>query len=307
MDVAVTGGSGLIGTALIGALRADGHRVVRVVRQGAPGADTVVWAPDAGTIDAGGLEGLDAVVHLAGEGIAERRWNDAQKQRILQSRTAGTALLADTIAGLQKPPRVLLSASAIGFYGDRGAEVLTEASPAGDGFLAEVCTAWEAATRPAEDAGVRVAHLRTGIVLSRDGGPLPRMLPLFRFGLGGRLGNGRQIWSWISIDDHVAATRFLLAHDLRGAVNLTAPAPVTNAEFTGALARVLHRPAWFPVPRFGPTILLGGELAQNLLFSSADVRPARLTDAGFSFAHADIDHALRAVLRSDRADHQETT
>lgn len=301
MDVAITGASGLIGKALVSALEADGHRVVRLARPGSKGAatgsgDTIAWSPDAGTIDAGGLEGVDAVVHLAGEGIAERRWSDAQKQRILESRTKGTALLSSTLAALRRPPRVLLSSSAIGYYGDRGTEVLTEQSGPGEGFLTDVCVAWEQATRPAEEAGIRVAHLRTGIVLSRHGGALGTMLPLFRFGLGGRLGRGSQMWSWITLADHVAATRFLLDADLAGAVNLTAPAPVSNAAFTRALASALHRPAVLPVPSFGPALLLGRELAHHLLFASADVRPERLGAAGFTFAHADIDTALPAVL-----------
>jgi uncharacterized protein (TIGR01777 family) len=296
MDVAVTGASGLIGTALTRSLEADGHRVVRIVRSTPTRDDDIRWSPDAQTIDAARLEGLDAVVHLAGEGIAERRWDDAQKERILSSRTNGTALLASTLATLQRPPRVLLSASAIGYYGERGADVLTESAAPGEGFLSDVCVAWEGATAPAAAAGIRVATLRTGIVLSRDGGALQKMLPLFRFGLGGRFGNGRQIWSWISLADHVAAVRFLLDHDVRGPVNLTAPQPVTNAEFTRALGRAVHRPALLPVPKIGPSLLLGGELAQNLLYTSADVRPAALEAAGFVFDHPELDGALASVL-----------
>jgi uncharacterized protein (TIGR01777 family) len=237
------------------------------------------------------------VVHLAGEGIAERRWSDAQKQRILTSRTKGTSLVASTLAALQRPPKVLLSASAIGYYGERGNEVLAEQAAPGVGFLSDVCVAWEGAAAPAASAGIRVARLRTGIVLSRDGGALAKMLPLFRLGLGGRFGNGRQMWSWISLDDHVSAMRYLLETDLRGPVNLTAPDPVTNAAFTKALAHAMHRPALAPVPKFGPSILLGGELAQNLLYTSADVRPSVLTGAGFTFAHPDIDTAFAAVLK----------
>lgn len=296
MDVAVTGASGLIGTALVQSLEADGHRVVRIARSGAAGPNTVLWSPDSGTIDTAGLEGLDAVVHLAGEGIAERRWNDQQKQRILTSRTKGTALLATTLAGLARPPRVLLSASAIGYYGERGAAVLVEEDAPGEGFLSDVCVAWEGATAPAAAAGIRVATLRTGILLDRNGGALAKMLPLFKLGVGGRFGNGRQIWSWISLHDHLAAMRYLLEHDIHGPVNLTAPQPVPNADFAKALARAVHRPALFPVPKFGPSILLGGELAQNLLYTSADVRPEVLTDAGFVFAHPDIDSAFAAVL-----------
>lgn len=296
MDIAVTGASGLIGGAIVRALEADGHRVARVVRGTTPAPDTISWSPDSGTIDAAAFEGIDAVIHLAGEGIAERRWSDAQKKRILESRTKGTALLATTLAARQRPPQVLLSASAIGWYGDRGDEVLTEDSAPGRGFLTDVCVAWEAATAPAEQAGIRVAHLRTGIVLSPDGGALAKMLPLFRFGLGGRMGNGRQIWSWITLHDEVAAIRHLLDHDLRGAHNLTAPAPVSNRAFTAALAHALHRPARFPVPQFGPGLLLGRELAHNLLFTSADVRPARLEASGFAFAHPDLGTALASVL-----------
>ncbi len=296
MDVAVTGASGLIGSALVSSLEADGHRVVRIARSGSAGPDTVLWSPDSGTIDAAGLEGLDAVVHLAGEGIAERRWNDQQKQRILTSRTKGTALLATTLAGLARPPHVLLSASAIGYYGERGSAVLVEDDAPGEGFLSDVCVAWEGAAAPAAAAGIRVATLRTGILLDRKGGALAKMLPLFKLGVGGRFGNGRQIWSWISLHDHLAAMRFLLEHDIEGPVNLTAPRPVTNADFAKALARAVHRPALFPVPKFGPSLLLGGELAQNLLYTSADVRPAVLADAGFVFAHPDIDTAFAAVL-----------
>lgn len=296
MDVAITGSSGLIGTALVRFLEADGHQVVHIVRSGHARPKTVQWSPDAGTIDAAGLEGLDAVVHLAGEGIASRRWNDAQKQRILTSRTKGTSLLATTLASLNRPPKVLLSASAIGYYGERGTDVLDETDAPGQGFLSDVCVAWEGAAAPAAVGGIRVVTLRTGIVLSRDGGALQKMLPLFRLGVGGRFGNGRQIWSWISLHDHLAAVRYLLEHPVHGPVNLTAPHPVANSTFATALAHAVHRPALLPVPKFGPSILLGGELAQNLLYTSADVRPAALTDAGFVFAHPDLDTALAAVL-----------
>jgi len=296
MDVAITGASGLIGTALARSLEADGHHVIPMVRSGPARPGVIQWSPDAGTIDAAGLEGIDAVVHLAGEGIAERRWNDAQKQRILTSRTTGTSLLATTLASLQRPPKVLLSSSAIGYYGERGTDVLDETAAPGQGFLSDVCVAWESAAEPAATAGVRVATLRTGIVLSRDGGALQKMLPLFRLGVGGRFGNGHQIWSWISLHDHLAAVRHLLEHDVHGPVNLTAPHPVANAAFAKALAHAVHRPALFPVPKFGPSILLGGELAQNLLYTSADVRPTALADSGFVFAHPDVDTALAAVL-----------
>jgi uncharacterized protein (TIGR01777 family) len=299
MDVVVTGSSGLIGTALVEALRAHGHRPVRLVRRPAGGDDELTWDPGAGTIDAGGLEGVDAVVHLAGAGIGDHRWTDAYKREVLTSRTAPTALLARTLAGLRRPPSVLLSGSAVGYYGASETETFTEASPAGDGFLAEVCVAWEEATAPAAEAGIRVAHLRTGIVLSPRGGALRKTLPLFRLGLGGRMGSGRQWWSWIALDDEVGAILHLLGTPVSGPVNLTAPAPATNAEFTRALGHVLHRPTLLPVPAFGPKLVLGAELADALLFSGQRVLPTVLQSSGYAFAHPELDGALRAVL--DRA------
>lgn len=309
MDIAITGSTGLIGTALRTLLEAEGHRVVSVVRPGSTSGaasaaagrsdGTISWDPAAGAIDRQGFEGLDAVVHLAGAPIAGRRWNAAYKATIRDSRVDATALLAATLASLQRPPRVLLSGSAIGIYGDRGEEVLTESSapaPPNRDFLAEVCAAWEAATGPAGEAGIRVAHLRTGVVLARGGGALAKMLPLFRFGLGGRFGSGRQYWSWISLADEIAAIRFLLDHDVSGPVNLTAPHPATNAAFTKALATALGRPAFLPVPAFGPKTLLGAELASALLFSSARVVPQGLTDAGYAFTHAELAPAFRSVL-----------
>lgn len=297
MDVAVTGSSGLIGSALVRSLEADGHTVVPVVRRPArPGERAVSWDPSAGTIDAAALDGIDAVVHLAGEGIAAKRWSAEQKRRILDSRTHGTVLLAGALAGLERPPSVLLSGSAIGYYGDRGDEVLTEASDPGDIFLSEVCVAWEAAAQAAVDAGIRTAFLRTGIVLDADGGALAKTLPLFKLGLGGRLGPGTQWWSWISLSDEVRAIRFLLEADLAGPVNLTGPTPVTNADFTTALGEVLGRPTKVPVPRFGPKLVLGGELAEQLLFASQRVQPTVLEGAGFTFDHPDVTSALRAVV-----------
>ena len=233
VDVVVTGAHGLIGSALLPRLRADGHRVVRLVREEPEGSDDVRWDPAAGTIDAAALEGVDAVVHLAGAGIGDKKWTPARKQLILESRTLGTDLLSRTLAGLTRPPRVLLSGSAVGYYGDQGAQVLVEESPAGADFPARVCVAWEAATAPAEEAGIRVVHVRTGIVLSAHGGALQRMLLPFKLGLGGRIASGDQYMSWIAIDDHVDALRHLLANDsVHGAANLTAPNPATNAEFT---------------------------------------------------------------------------
>ena len=301
MRIAVTGSSGLIGRALVASLTDDGHQVVPVVRSSSDaGPGAVTWDPAQGTIDAAGLEGIDGVVHLAGEPIAARRWTDEQKRRIRDSRAEGTRLLTEALAGLDHPPAVLVSGSAIGFYGDRGDEVLTEDAGPGDAFLSEVCLAWEGAAQPAIDAGIRTAFARTGIVLDTGDGALAKMLPLFRFGLGGRLGPGTQWWSWISLTDEVRALRFLLDHDVSGPVNLTGPAPATNAEVTRALGRALHRPTVLPVPRFGPKLLLGSELAEQLLFASARVQPQALTEAGFAFEHATVDEALDDLLGSKR-------
>ena len=306
MDVVVTGSSGLIGTALRPALAAAGHRMVPMVRARAGGAaggdapaggDALHWDPDAGAIDSGGLEGVGAVIHLAGEGIGNKRWNEAQKAKIKESRTRGTTLLAETLAKLAKPPKVLLSGSAVGIYGDRGDEVLTENSRAGAGFLAEVCVAWEAAAAPAREAGIRVSHLRTGIVLSGRGGALAKMVTPFKFGVGGRLGSGRQWMSWISIDDEVGAIVHLLGDGApAGPVNLTAPNPATNAEFTKALGEALGRPTVLPVPKIGLKLLLGGEMAQELLLGGQRVLPTRLLDSGYTFAHPELADALQTAL-----------
>lgn len=299
MRVAITGSSGLIGTALCHALERDGHTVVRVVREGDIGPGSVRWAPDRGDIDAEALEGLDGVVHLAGAGIGDKRWTEARKRTVLESRTKGTDLLARALASLDDKPPVLVSASAIGFYGDRGDEVLTEASSPGSGFLADVVVAWEGAAAPAEQAGIRVPRLRSGLVLSRRGGALGRMLPLFRLGLGGRLGSGDQWWSWITLADEVRVIRFLLEHEVTGPVNATGPAPVTNAAFTRALGAALHRPAILAVPRFAPKLVLGPELADELLFASQRVLPDVLTHAGFLHRHAELPQALAAVVAGD--------
>jgi uncharacterized protein len=297
MRVVVTGSSGLIGRALCSHLIGNGHHVVRVVRQPVrPGDLALHWDPEAGTIDASGLEGTDAVVHLAGAGIGDSRWSEARKRVLVESRSRSTALLADTLAGLGRPPRVLVSASAIGFYGDRRDEVLTEQSRPGDDFLSSLCVRWEAEAAPAAEAGIRVAFARTGLVLSRDGGALPKLLPQFKLGLGGRFGSGAQWWSWITLDDEIRAIEWLLENDVRGPVNLTAPNPVTNREFTRVLSAVLSRPARLPVPRFGPRLLLGSECANALLFTSARVRPAVLESSGFAFSHADLDAGLRNIL-----------
>jgi uncharacterized protein (TIGR01777 family) len=295
LTIAVTGASGLIGSALVERLMADGHTVRRLVRREArPGE--VHWNPADGTIDAAALEGVDAVVHLAGAGIGDHRWTDDYKAEIRTSRTKGTELVAKTLAGLDRRPAVLLSGSAIGFYGASETQTFDETSPAGSGFLADVCREWEAATAPAEEAGIRVAHLRTGIVLSPRGGALAKQLPLYRFGLGGKMGSGRQWQSWISLDDEVGAIVHLLTAEVHGPVNLTAPNPVTQREFSQTLARVLKRPAFLPVPSFGPRLLLGRELAENLLFTGQRVEPTVLPASGYRFQHPELEGALRALL-----------
>lgn len=298
MKIAITGSSGLIGSALRGRLSAGGHDVVRIVRRDA-GPGEVSWDPAEGHLDGAALEGLDGVVNLAGAGIGDERWTEERKRLLVESRTASTDLLARTLAGLDRPPKVLLSGSAIGFYGDRGDEALTEASPPGGGFLSDLCVAWEAAAAPAADAGVRVAHLRTGIVLSPDGGALAKMLLPFKLGIGGRLGSGQQWMSWISIDDHVRAMLHLLEVDVAGPVDLTAPNPSRNADFTTALGRELGRPTVLPIPAIGPRLLLGKELAQALLYESQRVLPAVLEESGFDFRHPTIEDALAAVLGDD--------
>ena len=301
MNIAVTGASGLIGTALVADLRADGYRVIRLVR-GAPAAgdpDSAHWDPVAGTIDAAALEGLDGVVHLAGQGIGDKRWTRAQKQRILESRTLGTTLLAETLAGAATPPKVLVSGSAVGWYGSRGDQVLTEDSqpPVPLDFAADVCRQWEAATEPAIAAGIRTVHLRTGIVLAAHGGAQSRMLTPFRLGLGGRIGSGRQYMSWIALADEVGAIRHVLTHDdLRGPVNATAPNPVTNAEFTKALGHALHRPTALPTPLAPLKAVYGSELVQHLLVEGQLVRPNRLVDSGYEFESPTLDAALASIL-----------
>lgn len=298
MKIAITGSSGLVGTALRGRLDADGHEVIRIVRR-PPGPGEVRWDPETGDIDAAGLQGTDAFVNLAGAGIGDERWSDERKRVLVESRTRSTDLLARTIAGLSPAPSVLLSGSAIGFYGNRGDEVLTEESASGDVFLADLCRQWESATAPAEQAGIRTAHLRTGIVLSSDGGALAKMLLPFKLGIGGRLGDGQQWMSWISIDDHVRAMVHLLTADVAGPVDLTAPEPVRNQDFTKALGRELGRPTLLPIPRIGPRLLLGKELAQALLYESQRVLPAVLEQSGFAFSHGTIEDALAAVLGDD--------
>jgi hypothetical protein len=287
--VALTGASGFIGGSLAESLRARDHSVHPLFRRApAPGSAEIGWHPSRGEIDAAALEGLDAVVNLAGESIAGGRWTPARKQAILDSRIRSTDVLCCALAGLAAPPRVLVSASAVGYYGDRGDEMLTEASPPGGGFLAELCQAWEAATDPAREAGIRVVTLRLGVVLSPRGGMLREILPLFRLGLGGSLGNGRQYLSWIALEDVLEVIRTaMVTEDLSGPVNAVAPNPVTNAEFTRTLGRLLHRPTFLRVPGFALRLLLG-EMGQAVFLDSARALPARLQAAGFGFRCPDL-------------------
>ncbi len=298
MRILVTGASGLVGSALVPALAEEGHTVLRLVRH-TPGPGEVCWAPDAGSLDAAALEGLDAVIHLAGESL-NGRWTAARKARIRESRAQGTRLLSRTLAGLQHPPDTLISVSAIGYYGDRGDEVLREENPPGKGFLAEVCQEWEAATQPAADRGIRVVIPRLGMILSCEGGALAEMLLPFRLGVGGPLGSGKQWMSWITRDDVVGVMRHLLeTTSLSGPVNATAPQPVTNAEFTRILGRVLLRPTLFRVPAVALRLAFG-ELADAAFLGSQRVQPARLLATGYAFLYPNLEGALRHVLRRPR-------
>ena len=295
MQIAITGSRGLVGTALVEFLQAAGHGTLRLVR-GSAAEGQVSWDPAEGTIDATALRGVDAMVHLAGENIATARWTEAQKQRIYRSRVDGTRLLCEALASLEQPPRVLLSASAIGYYGDRGDEVLDETSAPGHGFLAETARDWEAATQAAVDKGLRVVLLRFGLILSPQGGALAKMLTPFRLASGGRLGDGRQFWSWITLDDAMGAIHHALVTDgLRGPVNVVAPRAVTNREFTRTLGRVLSRPTLLPVPRWAARLALG-EMADALMFSSTRVEPANLQKNGYSFRYPTLESALRHLL-----------
>ena len=295
MRVLISGASGLIGSALTTSLQSDSHQVIPLVRSN-PKGNELIWDPYAGKLDTITLSGLDAVIHLAGRSIASGRWSKSAKNEILASRTIPTSFLADQMAKLKQPPKLFLSASAVGYYGDRGEETLTESSNPGDGFLSEVCTAWEKATAPARDAGIRTVNLRIGVVLSTKGGALKEMLAPMKLGLGGKMGNGRQYWSWITLEDLVGGIRFIIDNEtLVGPVNAVSPSPVTNAEFTRLLARTIHRPAIFTVPEFALKLILG-EMAQPLLLASARVLPAKLTSAGFAFQSSDLEPALHAVL-----------
>lgn len=296
MRIAVTGSTGLIGTALVRSLRSDGHEVVRLVRRPARAGDEVEWDPRRQFVDVAGLAGCEGVVNLAGAGIGDRRWTNAYRKELRDSRVLGTAALAKAVVSLDTPPRVLVCGSAIGYYGDTGDRPVDESAPPGDGFLPNMVVEWEGAAAPAEEAGIRTAFARTGLVVAPKGGAWGRMFPLFKAGLGGRLGSGRQYWSFIALHDEVAALRHLLDTDsLSGPFNLTAPHPVTNGEVTSAMGRALHRPTLFPAPEWALRVALGG-LAGDVL-SSARVLPARLMESGFSFAFPGIDDAIRAALR----------
>ena len=296
MKVILTGSNGLIGSELAATLQRAGDEVTRLVRSG-PGPGDALWDIDASTIDAPALEGHDAVVHLAGAGIGDHRWSESYKREVHDSRTRGTALLCETLAKLERPPRVLVSGSAVGWYGDRGDEQLSEASGPGTGFLAEVVKDWEAATEAASDAGIRVVRLRSGVVLSRKGGALKKQLLPFKLGAGGKLGSGKQWLSWIALDDEVGAILHLIRREtLRGPVNATAPNPVTNAEFTQALGAALHRPTIATVPRFALKAVFGGQMATEMLLAGQRVLPRALEASGFAFRFPRVDEALRALL-----------
>lgn len=295
LRIAVAGASGLIGGALARSLTADGHEVVRLVRRAARHEREVCWDPEKQYVDTAGLAGCHAVVNLAGAGIGDRRWSDAYKKTLRDSRVLGTAALAEAVAALEDPPRVLVNGSAIGFYGDTGDRAVDESAPPGDGFLSSLCVEWEEAAAAAQEAGVRTVFARTGLVVSRRGGAWARLFPLFKAGLGGRIGDGRQYWSFIALHDEVAAIRHLIhTEGLSGPFNLTAPDPVTNAEITAAMGRVLHRPTPFPVPAAALRLALG-EMSGDVL-GSQRVLPKRLLESGFAFAFPDIEGAIRAAL-----------
>ncbi len=294
MRVAITGASGLIGSALVPHLRSHGHEVLRLVRRLAAAPDEISWDPTAGTVDLDALAGVDGVVHLAGAGVGDHRWTESYKREILQSRVQGTSTIARAMAALDPKPRALVCGSAIGYYGNRGDTPLDETSAPGTGFLADVVVAWEAAAAPAQEAGIRTTFARTGLVVAKGGGAFAKLMPIFRLGAGGKVGSGSQYWSFISLSDEIDALTHLLESDLSGPVNLTAPTPVTNADATTALGKLLHRPALLPVPAFALKAVLG-EFADDVL-SSARVLPRVLEASGFTFSQPTISKALRAEL-----------
>jgi len=290
MRIAVTGSTGMIGTALVGQLKAEGHTVLRLVRRKPNSAEEVQWDPAAGTIDLAALEGVDAVIHLAGAGVGDKRWTPKYRATILNSRLLGTTTIANAVTALK--PKVFISASAIGFYGETGNRAVVETDRGGEEFLSAVCREWEAAADLA--TGVRTVKIRTGLVLDPTGGALGRLLPFFRLGIGGKLGSGKQWWSWITLHDEIKAIIHFLNSDISGPVNLTSPNPVTNQEFTGTLARALHRPALFPVPGIALKILVGG-FASDIL-GSAKVLPKALQDSGFVWDYPHLTTALEALI-----------
>jgi uncharacterized protein (TIGR01777 family) len=294
MKILVSGATGLIGSAFVKIANAAGHSTTALTRKKAPGA--IQWDPAVGTLDASAIEGFDAVVHLAGENIAAGRWTAAQKKRILDSRVQGTRLLSNSLAQLQRRPSVMVSASAVGFYGDCGDRLLREDSPPGNDFLANVCREWEQATEAASKAGIRVVHLRSGVVLAKEGGALAKMLPPFKMGVGGKIGSGRQYMSWIDLEDEAGVILHCISRaSIRGPVNSVGPSPVTNLEFTKTLGRVLSRPTVLPLPAFAARLLLG-ELADGLLLSSQRVEPAKLAAEGFVFRHRNLEETLRRIM-----------
>lgn len=296
MRIAITGSSGLIGSALRRSLLRDGHEVVRVVRRPTEDGDEVRWDPGQGHVDTAGLVGCEAVVHLAGASIAGKRWTTAYKREIRDSRVLGTATLTEALTTLETPPHTLLCGSAIGYYGDTGTRAVDESDPPGTGFLPDLCQEWEASSAPAIEAGIRTVHARTGLVVAREGGAWQRLFPIFKAGMGGRMGSGRQYWSFIALHDHIAALRHLLENqEVSGPVNLTAPRPVTNREVTAAMGRVLRRPTIAAVPALALKVALG-ELAEDVL-GSQRVVPVRLLESGFTFAFPEIDDAIRAAGR----------
>lgn len=299
MRILMTGSSGFVGKELAAFLQSQGHAIVKLVRhENHLLKDAIYWDPENGKLDGGALEGFDAIIHLAGENIADARWTEEKKRRILDSRVIGTRLLAKAICGLSHPPKVFICASAVGYYGSHGDEILTEESLNGQGFLAEVCRKWEEAAECAKKLNIRVVHARIGVVLSAHGGVLKKMLLPFKLGLGGKIGSGRQYMSWVAIDDLVLAFDFILrTAGLNGPVNITAPNPVTNAVFTKALASTLHRPAFLPVPAFMARLLFG-EMADELLLCSTRALPKRLLQAGFVFKYSELDKALAAKVYS---------
>ena len=298
MRVLVSGSSGLIGSALVTRLRAEGHDVVRLVRRAPQGPDEVRWDPTAGTLDAADLQGIDAAVHLAGEGIGEKRWSPEQKQKIRRSRIDGTRLLAEALAALDPKPRAFVCGSAVGYYGLRGDEVLTEESGPGTGFLAELTVDWEAAAAPAQEAGIRTVFVRTGIVIAPKGGAFGRLLPFLKLGLGGKLGRGDQWWSWITLEDEVRLLLHALTTEtLSGPVNATAPNPATNEQIVKAAGKVLGRPTVLPVPKFALSLVMGPELTEEVILAGQRALPKAAEASGFTFSHPDVDSGLRAMLK----------